>query len=295
MDLDKIMNLKEHYKKEPKHNDAYKPYYSLIRSFLNVYNLPIDNFERNITTLEIMNDGYPGSGMSYDHRNNGINNVTDKGDFVHELLHMSSYDSTTKTMGCVYYEGESRIGGALNEGITDFCTSLVIKKYDQKYPIEAFIVTALVDMYGANFIIDHFNAKGKKVYGNFNEDREIVDVLLSYLDKYNIINTTLQDILSSLESENLDYYNEYRDRLKVYNYTNLIDSLSGALLKLFELANTKGYSYSRKYFSLLKNLFNKDTPEINYLKNSIELTDYVNYEDFLDYIKELTFYKEMDI
>lgn len=280
MDLSKITNIRGsygNYKSGYKLND--KKEFSKVRSLLSIFNLPTNNFDRNLESLIILEDKTTGS--SYDIKRNQINNSGNENDFIHELFHMASFNKESGTFGSVNMS--NHFGESLNEGITDLFTYLVDEKYEVKYPIEVYVASVLNDFYGNSFIDSHFKGDIKGVYDSFKGDKDSIIEVVSNMDEYTKNNIVLMDTLYNIDSG---------VNKNSYNPDLLCDSLVDAISALLRVISEYDKDDALKYFNLFRMEFNSGSDAIKSLKSIISTSSYNSYEELINYIKEEVF--EMD-
>ena len=282
MDLyDKMLNLRKAYDKESVgHKLEEKKEFSLVRSILTKYNLPVNNFDNNLGTL-IINEKYNEDSSfeknefisgSYYYKNNLLNLPDNTGDFVHELFHMASNDMSKSSYyeGCRIRKEKGIFGTSLNEGITDYFTSLALPDYKSKYPFERLIASYIAKIYGMDIFREHFNGDAIAFYSSFKQDEPFIRNIVMFLDNYHAATQYFY-----LSGKKID--KEYSDKVSDF----FIDFVC-EFIKLLQLKKIDESEFLKDLMALM----NSDDTYVNLINVFFEFSTYKGKENIFKTIKE---------
>ncbi len=189
--LDKAKNMNKFYnynKPEFKLEDQIE--FGIVRDTLVKYGMPTKNFDNNLSVLSINKnhdkDAVDYTAGAYLASSNTVSIPKERDDYIHELFHMASNDSSDKNslIGCKIRIEDVIFGESLNEGITDYFTSLAVKDYESRHPVEAFFASYIAKIYGMDIFKEHFNGNAVNFYDAFGEDKRSIIEIIGYLDDF---------------------------------------------------------------------------------------------------------------
>ena len=234
-----------------------KKEFGIVRSTLVKYGLPIENFDKNLSNL-VINEDYDKDSTevisgTYLYRTNVLNKPKTTEDFIHELLHMSSnlFENKELLPGCEIKNNNRNFGKGLNEGITDYFTSLCVSDYKSKYPIESFFASYISKIYGMNIFKEYFNGDAIKFYSSFGLDEPFIRNFVNYLDNYHYHLSNIMGLNSS-------------SKAKESTAENVTDSFVDCVIEFAKLLQLKKIE-EKSFIKELFNFINLDSDNINFV------------------------------
>ena len=194
------MNIKDALNINNGYSVKDKPEFMIVKNYIinNGFN---DNLKSLVLDME-MKKNYKSKNTEYDPLFNRINGPSSGDKFIHELFHMSSYNSTSEKMGII---GIAGFGKSLNEAITDYLTKSVSEEYKINYIYEVLFLESLSFIYpdvmkkGLKY---YFDSNSKKFFNIFGEDKDIIVKGVHELDIYDIYKTNYKMGLKNKETIN---------------------------------------------------------------------------------------------
>lgn len=202
------------------------------------------NYDSNLKSLEIwrVDEHYDGLIAGEYHNRPNVLIMNNMNSFVHELLHISSYNMITNKVAFCKNSGGFFFEEALIEGMTEYLSASALNDTYKDYFFEAFVVSMLANIEG--IFEPYFIPSYEKFMSLFPDKKDIVSLMYAlsfYYDKNGIYISDLSMKLSDIERVGIKH-----------SVCDVIDSLISIQLSM-KMGKKEDTLYAEKFMDLLAN------------------------------------------